>query len=306
MTLGFHAALAIAAAKLIACFVFLYVWLPRCLFPRSGLHGFDRFWANFTHMTLVVMLAVQVLALLKIYTVGSFLIVLALIKLGARTWTLGRLPLSEVVAWRHRVIVLFLELLDRRMRLQDPLFSRFRAIGAKIQHAWPSEPGKIMWWGAFVALLVYAVSLRWQALVANLSFNFPDVYVHLLWLKQLRLNEIIDPSWGPYPRGMHSVLLVLSDLTNVDDMYVIGIFGVMISIGLVAVSFYAVYSLTFNYPSALLAAFVFAILTGGPSQSELMPKLVYQSSEYLWQMHLVKWAGLQFMYIPNFAEQPVF
>jgi hypothetical protein len=76
----------------------------------------------------------------------------------------------------------------------------------------------------------------------------------------------VDPAWGPYPLGMHFLLLAVERLTNVDPILLLNFFGAFAGV-LIALSVAdTARRATRSNTAAILAGIVFATMIGGARQ----------------------------------------
>lgn len=289
----------VATVKVLLAVLIVWVWLPSRLFPSSGLQGWDRLAANLVHMTALTIGLVHLLALLNLYGISSFLLGLLLLKLGLVVHRYGRFPLRELIRWRRDVTLIGLRLLDKQITPRDVLRPALDRRAATLRRWLPADPGHGLWLALLAAVLLYGSYFRLRGPFTGLTLTVPDQYVHLLWVKLLRESRLLDEAWGVYPRGLHSLLLVLADLTNLDDVSVLTLVGSLASVLFVVAVFYAVYSFTRSYPAAILAALIFASLTGGTGQAALAGKYVTADYVLSARMPVVRLAGLEFIYVPD-------
>src|ERR1051326_6206446 len=119
-----------------------------------------------------------------------------------------------------------------------------------------------------VLLIVIAVAaaFRFYRPFATANLGFSDTYVHLYLMRLLDAGKQIDPAWGPYPRGMHFLLLAIQRLTNADEILLMNFFGAFSGVLMTLAASYAAKRVTRSNVAALVAGLVFATMIGGAHQ----------------------------------------
>jgi hypothetical protein len=101
---------------------------------------------------------------------------------------------------------------------------------------------------------------------ATANLGFSDTYVHLYLMRLLDEGRQVDPAWGPYPRGMHFLLLPIERLTNVEPILLMNFFGACSGVLLTLAAAYTALRITRRTSAALVAGLVFATMIGGAHQ----------------------------------------
>src|SRR5439155_27020418 len=118
----------------------------------------------------------------------------------------------------------------------------------------------------WAAIVIAAAAARFYRPLATANLGFSDTYVHLYLMRLLDQGRQVDPAWGPYPRGMHFLLLAIERLTNIDEILLINFFGAFVGILTTLAVAYTARRLARSTAAGLLAGFVFATMAGGARQ----------------------------------------
>lgn len=242
--------------------VLLFVCVPALAWRRP--QSFTRldwfFWNLGVGITLLT-LAGQLFTLLNIAATITYLLLFAAIIIFCRAKRAGIPPLRWMQdAYRHTVLF-GLRVLDGGMSAIRPLLKRgWDAIRTSISTA---NRLSVLAWTAIIAT---AAATRFYRPFATANLGFSDTYVHLYLMRLLDQGRQVDPAWGPYPRGMHFLLLPIERLTNVDAILMMNFFGAFSGILLTLAAAYTAQRITRTTAGALVAGLVFATMIGGASQ----------------------------------------
>ena len=85
-------------------------------------------------------------------------------------------------------------------------------------------------------------------------------------MQLLKEGMQVDPGFGPYPHGMHFLLLAIHELTNANLTLLVNCFGSLVGVLIVIAIGDAARRLTGDHRAGLCAAALAAITFGGPTQ----------------------------------------
>lgn len=262
---GIDAILRITAALLV-----LFVAVPALARPRPrDLDRLEWFWWCAACGTVLLTLVGQILTLANIFSALTLLLAIAALIVIVRAKVSGVRPLSLVQRAYRVVVLMSLNVLERRVNLPRRL-RRFRRHAARwLAQTFESKSSRWHAAGWIGVVLIAAIARFYRPFVtANLGFS--DTYVHLYLMRLLEEGRQVDPAWGPYPRGMHFLLGTIHELTNVDLILLMNFFGPVSGVLMTLAVADAARRLTGRTIAGLLTGFLFATMTGGITQYFVM------------------------------------
>jgi len=238
--------------RIVFALAFLFVLVPRLCCSSKN------FWFNLGWGIVILTIAGQLLTLMKLYALPTLLLLCALVILIARAARQHRSPLA-LLADAHRWLTLAtINLLERRVSIRRRVRRMWRRARASIRI------DRIA--AGWIALTLIAAAFRLYRPFATANLGFSDSYVHLYLVKLLDEGRQVDPAWGPYPRGMHFVLLAIQRLTNIDEILLVNFFGAIVGVLLTLAVAWTARRLANSHLAGLLTGLLFATMVGGPSQ----------------------------------------
>ena len=244
--------------RISAALLVLFLIVPALAWRRpESLSRMEWFWWNLGAGITLLTLAGQLFTLLNVAGTLTYLALFATIIVLGRARAAG-LPPLRWLSETYRAAVLFaLRRLDG-VRSPLPLFAaRLRASG------WREHRGTIL---TFATVGVVAAITRFYRAFATANLGFSDTFVHLYLMRLLDEGRQVDPAWGPYPRGMHFLLLAIQRLTNVDAILLLNFFGAFAGVLIVIAVADTARRITRNNIAALVAGLLFATMIGGARQ----------------------------------------
>ena len=257
--LGIDAILRITAALLL-----LFVGLPAL--ARRKPDPFDRmewFWWSAAAMVTGLTIAGQLLTLLNIFNTLTLLVLLGALIVLVRARRSGRGAAVMLLDWYRNVVRMSLHMLEGRVNVRRRFRRAFRR--ARLRRSGSRGP-RLAW----IALIVAAAGLRFYRPFVTANLGFSDTYVHLYLMRLLEKGQQVDPAWGPYPRGMHFLLLAIRDLTNIDVILLMNFFGPAAGVLMTLAVADAARRLTRNLTAGIVAGALFATMLGGGTQYFLL------------------------------------
>ena len=262
--LGIDAVLRITAALLL-----LFVAVPRLARRRpEELDGMQWFWWCAAAMTVGLTIAGQLLTLLNVFNTLTLLLLLGTLIVVVRAQREGRRPAALLLDWYRHVVRVSLHTLEGRVSLRR----RWRRMWRRGRQAiLPVRTGRIARPPlAWLALILVAAALRFYRPFATANLGFSDTYVHLYLMRLLEQGQQVDPAWGPYPRGMHFLLMAIRELTNVDVILLMNFFGPAAGVLMTLAVADAARRLTGRLAAGIAAGALFATMLGGAGQYFLL------------------------------------
>lgn len=263
--LGIDAVLRITAALLV-----LFVAVPRLARRRpEELDRMQWFWWCFAAGITFLTLAGQLLTLLHVNAAPTLILLLCVLVLAVRARLTGRAA-TAILHDLYRSVVLFsLNILEGRVNVRRRIRRAWRRGRARLNASLetPAARWSVAGWSALVA---GAAAIRLYRPFATANLGFSDSYVHLYLMRLLEEGRQVDPAWGPYPRGMHFLLMAVHQLTNVDQILLMNFFGAVVGVLMTLAVADTARRLAGNLAAGLLAGALFATMIGGASQYFLL------------------------------------
>jgi len=238
--------------RIIFAMAFLFVLVPRLANIKNN------FWFNFGWGIVILTIGGQLLTLMKLYALPTLLLLCVLVILLARAWQQHRSPLA-LLADAHRWVTLaVINVLERRASVSR----RVRRMGRRARASIRLDLTTAGW----IALTLISAAFHLYRPFATANLGYSDSYGHLYLVKLLDEGKQIDPAWGPYPRGMHFLLLAIQRLTNIDEILLVNFFGAVAAILLTLAIAWTAYRLSNSHVAGLLTGLISATMVGGPKQ----------------------------------------
>ena len=262
-----------ALIRIALAILFLFVLVP--VLARRTAAGreqhttlLERFFWNFGVGITLLTLVGQVFTLANLFSLLTILVVAALVILigrnvraEVRIQTAGQNLVQSV----ESAFLAVLNIFDGRVNVRRRIRRRARRFLAALRERTASRSFRLQIAG-WVALTAIAFGFRVYRPLATANLGFSDTYVHLYLLKLLEVGRQVDPDWGPYPRGLHFLLMTIHELTNVDEILLLNFFGAFVGVLLTLAVADTARRLSRSVVAGWIAGFIFATLVGGPGQ----------------------------------------
>ena len=259
-----------AVLRITAALVVLFVAVPRLARPRPAeLDRLQWFWWCLGFGITLLTLSGQVFTLLQIHSTLTLVLLLAALVLFVRARVTGR-AVTAILHDLYRSVVLFsLNVLEGRVNVRRRARRTWRRGIARLNAALaaPAARWHLAGWSALVA---GAAAIRLYRPFATANLGFSDTYVHLYLMRLLEEGRQVDPAWGPYPRGMHFLLMAIHQLTNVDQILLMNFFGAIVGVLMTIAVADTARRLTGSLGAGLTAGAIFATMIGGARQYFLL------------------------------------
>lgn len=261
--LGIDAVLRITAAVL-----FLFVAVPALARRRpEGLDRLQWFWWCAAGGMVALTIAGQLLTLLKVFSAVTLLVLIAVLIVTVRAARSGRRPSVLLRDWYRGLILVALHTLEGRVNVRRRIRRAWRRGRRSLLAVDPQSRRQVLAW---TALIVVAAALRFYRPFKTANLGFSDTFVHLYLVRLLEQGQQVDPAWGPYPRGMHFLLMAIRELTNIDAILLMNFFGPVAGVLMTLAAADAARRLTRNAAAGLIAGALFATMIGGAQQYFLL------------------------------------
>ena len=247
-----------SVVRMVAAMAFLFVAVPALMRPRPReLDGMQWFWwclaAGITSLTLIG----QGLTLLHAYSTAALLLIIVVAVIVVRARISGRTPFALLHDIYRTIVLATLNTMEGRVNWRR----RLRRAIRRFRIPRPSLP--VLGWSAVIAI---AAAFRFYRPFVTANLGFSDTYVHLYLMRLLEQGKQVDPSWGPYPRGMHFLLMAIHELTNADMILLMNFFGAVVGVLMTIAVADTARRLSRNLIAGLLAGLIFATMIGGIRQ----------------------------------------
>jgi hypothetical protein len=262
-----YALLAIdALLRIVAALAVLFLLVPRLARRRpESLDRMEWFWWCLAAGVTTLTLGGQLLALLNIFSAVTLLAAIAAVVLIVRARVSGRSPLDLVRAVYSSVVVSSINILEGRVNVRRRLRRAARRTRRRVRETFSVADARwqALAWGVIVAV---AAAPRLVRPFATANLGFSDTYAHLYLFRLLEQGRQVDPAWGPYPRGMHFLLMAIHELTNIDPILLMNFFGPVVGVLMTLAVADAARRIGGSLRAAFLAGVLFATMTGGSTQ----------------------------------------
>lgn len=254
--------------RITGALLFLFLAVPALARRRpSALDRMQWFWWSAAATLVGVTIAGQLLMLLNVFSAATLLLVIAVLVVVVRSRTSDRRASALLRAWYRDVVLISLHTLEGRVNVRRRFRRGLRRMRASLANAEPRSRRHVIAWTVLILVAAVARFLR-PFLTANLGFS--DTYVHLYLVRLMEQGQQVDPAWGPYPRGMHFLLMAIRELTNVDAILLMNFFGPAAGVLMTLAVADTARRLTRNFTAGIVAGGLFATMLGGPSQYFLL------------------------------------
>lgn len=261
--LGIDAVLRITAALL-----FLFIGVPALARRRPAeLDRMEWFWWCSAATVIALTIAGQLLALLNVFSAATLLLLIGTLIVFVRARTSGRTAAAVLRDGYRAVVLVSLHTLEGRINVRRRIRRARRGLRESFARAGTRTRVRVAAWSALIAA---AAAFRLYRPFATANLGFSDTYVHLYLVRLLEQGRQVDPAWGPYPRGMHFLLMAVRDLTNVDPILLMNFFGAVVGVLMTLAVADAARRLARSLAAGIIAGALFATMIGGASQYFLL------------------------------------
>lgn len=207
-----------------SCFLF-FLLIPMKVIKLSNDDNtlLDRFFISMIHTSLFFIISVHLLAALRIYETIS----LTLLSLFAVLWLIKYQSPDDSVPAKLKSIMQIFNFFEGRQKFKEELnIIIYKCITAIITF-------KNKLWNGFLVhpyylflitiILLFGLIIRIYHAFSHLYFASSDPYVHLIWSKQLGMNQFYAN--GIYPFGYEAIISAINKLSLIDSYYIIRFLG---------------------------------------------------------------------------------
>lgn len=252
--------------RITAAFLLLFVAVPSLASRKpAALDRWEWFWWNLGIGVVALTLVGQLLSLARIASSVSYLILIVVLILLLRARSRG-VPASRLIAHCYSTTVRYaLHALERRVSMRRRARRLRRHLRARVTTLLESRETRrslVVW----SIVIIAAAVTRLARPFASANLGFSDTYGHFYLLRLLEEGRQVDPAWGPYPRGMHFLLLTIERLTGVEPILLMNFFGAFAGILITLAVADAARRLSGHILGALIGGLLFATMLGGPTQ----------------------------------------
>ena len=259
-----------ALLRIVIALLVLFIGVPALARRRpAALDRMEWFWWCFAAGVTALTLIAQLLMLLNVFSTITLLIAIVTLVLFTRA-RLSNRPVFALLRDLHRAIVVSsINILEGRVSVRRRLRRGWRRTMQRMRAS--LAPRETRWSIAGWSAVVFAsAALRLIRPFSTANLGFSDTYAHLYLFRLLEQGRQVDPAWGPYPRGMHFLLLAIHDLTNVDPILLLNFFGAVVGVLMTLTVADAARRLGGSIRAGVIAGLLFATMTGGAAQYYLL------------------------------------
>lgn len=229
----------------------------------------ERFFWNFGVGITLITLVGQIFTLANLFSLLTILVVAVVVILFGRGLRVESGAAWSVKQSAERAFLALLNIFDGRVNVPRRIRRKSRRTIAALRRRTASRAFRLQIAG-WVALTAIAFGFRLYRPLATANLGFSDTYVHLYLLKLLEIGRQVDPDWGPYPRGLHFLLMTIHELTNVDEILLMNFFGAFVGVLMTLAVADTARRLSKSVAAGWIAGLLFATLVGGPGQYFLL------------------------------------
>jgi len=231
----------------------------------AALDRFEWFWWCLAACTIGLTLLGQILTLLNVFSSVTLIAAILGVIIATRAHTSGRSAIAFVRDVHRAIVLSAINILEGRVHVRRRIKRAMRHTRERLRIALSSRATR---WGlaGWTALIAIAASLRLIRPFATANLGFSDTYAHLYLFRLLEQGRQVDPAWGPYPRGMHFLLMSIHELTNVDAILLLNFFGAIVGVLMTLAVADTTRRLAGSLRAGLIAGLLFATMTGGAAQ----------------------------------------
>jgi len=238
-------------------FLFLFILLPKWLFPTGYDDWTDRLFAGYVKMVFFLILSGYLMVITKLYEVLS-LSVLFIVIIGYRF--IKREQGKKTGTLKGHLLELLFNLLEgiftyKFIHAKEKVLQNLKKWRITVQQT--CNWGLLVEGLAIFLIIGGAIFVRFYDAFNNAAPPMADSYVTLAWMKYIDARDLFHD--GIYPQGFHIYLATIFKFAAVDALYILRYTGplntVMFTLGLYIV----IRKLTKNGIGAIVAAFIFGI-----------------------------------------------
>ena len=256
--------------RITAAIVFLFVVVPWLAWRRpQSFSRLEWFWWCLGAGMIALTLIGQLLTVFNIASSPMYVLLIAATILVLRARRNGTTAFDMLRKSYRVTVLLALNVLEGRVSIRRRVKRWLRSTRTRIDAA--LEPPRVRWIAAgWIAIVTAAAVTRLYRPFATANLGFSDTYGHLYLMRLLDAGKQVDPEWGPYPLGMHFLLLTIERLTNVDSVLLMNFFGAFSGILITIAVADTARRISRSMTGALVAGLAFATMIGGASQYFLL------------------------------------
>ncbi len=224
--------------KVLLIFAVIYFFIPSRLikFDEENKSFLDKFFISLVHSNFIMIIAVHLLAFIKIYetiSIGVSYILICIIVIVLRNRHENFMQHRIKVKITINVLDLFEDKKKYMRKNLDRLRSWYLKLKTSVNQSLKKPiPQKV---GIFTVIVILgsAVYIRFHHSIIHAYLGASDSYVHLAWVKYLNANNIYAPeiakydavSAGIYPYGYHAIISGLSKIFSIDPYLILRFLG---------------------------------------------------------------------------------
>src|SRR5688572_24222881 len=218
-----------ALLRVVTALMLLFIVVPALAYRRpQSLDRMQWFWWCLGFGVIGLTWCGQLLSLVNSFSALPLLLGIGMLVLIGRSRLEG-VPIR--VLWSRlarNTMLLFLNLLEGRISVMRRLRRVFRRTRARLRER---IDRRAVWMASgWVMVIGLASFYRLLRPFSTPNLGYSDAYPHLYLVQLLKQGIQIEPNYGPYPRGMHFLLLAIHELTNVDLTLLVNVFGSVIGV----------------------------------------------------------------------------
>lgn len=239
-------------------FILILIVVPRFIFRNTYRQGVERVAADFTKMSLLLIMLGYLLVLLRLFELMSVVFLLIIIGSKVRQKQQQKRSMEESLSdfealiydyfdgkYSLRVLaVIYLRQLTST--LKQMIAQRFKTLTRALETL------------ILLGVLVFAVFIRFYDATLGAAPSFSDRYMMLKWIKDIRYNMLFSD--GIVPQGFYVFWTTLQEFSRIDGLFIVKYTGALIQILIVLGIYFFITRIGASRASGIVAVIVYVFL----------------------------------------------
>lgn len=238
--------------------ILILIFVPRFIFRNTYWQGVERVAADFTKMSLLVIILGYLLVLLRLFELMSIVFLLIIIGVKVRQKQQQKRSMDESLSdfealiydyfdgkYTFRVLAV-IYLRQIYTTLKQVIAQRFRNLNIGFETL------------ILLGMLVFAVFIRFYNVILGAAPSFSDRYMMLKWMKDIRYNMLFSD--GIVPQGFYVFWTTLQEFSRIDGLFIVRYTGILIQTLIVLGIYFFITRIGASRASGIVAVIVYVFL----------------------------------------------
>lgn len=238
--------------------ILILILVPRFIFRNTYRQGAERMIADFTKMSLLVIILGYLLVLLRLFELMSIIFLLVMIGVKVRQMQQQKRSMEESLSDFEALIY---DYFDGKYTLRALTIIYLRQIYTTLRQI-IAQRFKTATWGLetiiLVGVLAFAVFIRFYNVISGAAPSFNDRYMMLKWLKDIRSNMLFSD--GILPQGFYVFWTTLQEFSRIDGIFIAKYTGILIQTLIVLGIYFFITRIGASRASGIVAVVVYVFL----------------------------------------------